>query len=517
MTKSMSRAIAWVAAGALGVVGLGACSPDTAPEETGASTTQATSGGETTAAETQVSGEIRVFHPYPEAFDVPLPVVAQQYMDANPGTTVTIESAPYDPGGTALTTQFMGGTAQDLILLEPPLLTDFSSRGFLMDLTSELEGEWSESFGPTNVASLRAADGKDYGVPWTVINIKQMANMDVMNELGLEPPTNWTEQQEVDTALADAGILPWWASIKGDDASIWWRFTLFLNAGYRPLTGEINLRHAEGWEYNPDDPNTVAGEAYTADEEYVAFMNGLTDPAKSDVYKEALDFLLMWKGHTGDGMNFQADRQTQMFLEGTLAQRNAQDTDIPGMLASAKEAGLTDFTEESMHIQQFPPLTEEEWPALTAGPTNPLVSVRNAWAVNEASENKALAVDFLRYMTSVEGVDTLYANAVNEDGTSMIGQTSALEGVTYVEGTGLQPETLDTYSELSLYGFGMPPTYDSQDFDEFNSQFQQLWTDAITAEEFLQMRSESNRAALERNLDVFAEEVDQAFIDENVG
>lgn len=233
------------------------------------------------------SGELRVYSPYPES-EVPLNAVARAYEETHPGVSILVETTPYDGYEEALQTQFIGKTAPDVLVLEPPAITSFSQRGFLLDLTDDFKEGWAESFLPTTLGSLRGRDGKDYAAPWTIINLKQGYRADILDDLGLEPPTTWTEDIEVSQAAQEAGILPRWYGLAGNDAGLWWRLTLTLNAGFRTITDEVNIK-GDPKQYDPTNPESISGEAYEADELYVAFKNGLIDPAKSPLYRDAIE------------------------------------------------------------------------------------------------------------------------------------------------------------------------------------------------------------------------------------
>ena len=83
-------------------------------------------------------------------------------------------------------------------------------------------------------------------------------------------------------------------------------------------------------------------------------------------------------------------------------------------------------------------------------------------------ENKDLALEFLRFVSEPEHATAIYeAGFFREDGTYGIGETSAIVGVEYPEGSNLVASDVELIPELSLFGFGMPPTYDNEDFDQF--------------------------------------------------
>ncbi|WP_375386268.1 ABC transporter substrate-binding protein [uncultured Microbacterium sp.] len=467
------------------------------------------------------TGSIRVAVTYPDVWGEPMKAAAKLYEEAHPGTEIKIEELPADSADDSLQTSFIGGAAPDLVQLSPPTLTDFGGRGFLEPLTTILDenaeggAPWRESFTGTTLPSLRAQNGEEYGIPWSQINVQLLTRADSLAAIGLDaPPATWDESLKANDAWLAKGIQPLYAGFAGNDGALWWRTTLMLNALFRPYTEDINLLHADGWTYDSSNPDTVAGEVYSADELYVAFKKGITDPAKSPEYRKAIELMLQLKPAVqSDVASWTPEESHNKFDRGEVAQGYGLASDIAARVKASEDAGLGTPT---LVQSNFPTITKEDWPGLTEGGSNPLASVRFAWSVNAASKDKTLAEDFLKFITQPEVTTKIYAAGFfPEDGTYGIGDTTAIDGVVYPEGSNLDPTPVETIPELTVYGFGLPPTYDTQDFDQWNSQFLNLWTGVITLDEFLAQRSESNLAALTRNLDVFAADIDQKFIDEN--
>ena len=451
---------------------------------------------------------------YQDIWDRPLAAAAERYEEGHPGVSITVQTIPYEAHTAALETQFVAQNAPDVIHVEPPELTSFSSRGFLLPLTEELaEGGWGDSFNGDSLSSLAAQDGEHYTVPWSRIHVMVQYNKDVYEEAGVSVPTTYDEQLETFDGLQEAGFAPLYVGFDGTDAAFWWRLTPMLDAMYRPYTEQINLRHGDGWQYDSSDPGSVTGEVYTADEKYIAFMNGITDPAVSPEYRTAIELTFALKPYLQEDINsytFQAN--VDLFANGELANTNGTGADIANRNAQQEELGLPQL---DIGQYDYPTITQDNWPDLTDGGVNPIAAVRNGFAVNASSPNTDLAVDFLRYLTEPENVTAIYADG-ELDGVYRIGEPSAVSGVTYPPASNLQDDDVAIVAQLPLYGFGSPPTYDAQDFDEFKSQYQQLFSGTMSVDEFLSARSASNLAALERNLEVYSAEVDQDLIAENV-
>ena len=467
-------------------------------------------GGAASAA-TELTGTLRVWNPYPEMYDPAMADVAAAYEAKHEGVTIEMESVPLAGAWDALQTQFLGGSAPDVMLLEPPQITDYAGRGYLLPLDDAVDAEWKGGFSGTSFDALRANDRKAYGLPNAFIHVKTINRPDIFEAAGIQtPPATLTEEMAACKALQAQGIDPH-AFPTDQNSSFWWRFVLLLDAAWRPLTEQINLKHAEGWSYDHTKADSVTGETYTADEKYIAFMNGLTDPAKSQIYKDALATVMQYRDCVADPKTYDGVQNIDL-AAGKLGNLVGTDGEIPGKIAEAKEAGF-DITLVS---RPFAAVTEAEFPALTMGPTNPLAMVRNGWAINAETENQALAIDFARFLTTAEGQNVMFANGADDEGTWLIGQASAVTGVTYPPESGLVDEEVELIPTLSVYGFGMPPTYDAQDMDEWNKQFYAYWVGDMDLDTFLAQRSASNLAALERLLEVEAATVDQALIDANV-
>ena len=461
---------------------------------------------------------------YEKEWGQSLLAAAADYTKAHPDVTVKVQTLPYAGYQPALQTQFVGGAAPDIALIEPPAITDFSSRGFLAPLTSALDEKtssgqaWRTTFVGTSVSSMRAQDAKDYTVPWSRIHLKVLYRPDIFKAAGINTyPATWSEFLKANQTLQDKGMKPLLYNLTGNDASTWWELTPSLEALYRPDTAKINLRHAPGWKFNADDPASVSGEVYTADEKYVAFVNGIIDPAKSPEYRRAIELILQLKpllGPTSEFMSASRGAQSHAaFIAGTTPHMVTTPGAVSSVLAEAKKGGK----DIPIETAEQPTITKQDWPGLTAGGVNPIAAVRNGFVVNAASKNKDLAIDFLKFATTPKEVTAIYTKGWSKTDPTLftIPDPSAVTGVSYPKGTSLVDKPVKSYAEIALYGFGMPPTFDQQDFDQFTSQFQKLFGGQVGIDEFLKQRSVSNLAALKRNLSVYSSEVDQKFIDEN--
>lgn len=442
---------------------------------------------------------------------------ADQYESEHPDVKIDLQFQPYEGYAELMQTQIVGGTATDIVQLEPPLLRTLSSSGQLADLDEALEGEseygdggtWAETFNPNTIDQYRNGAGVAHLVPWNQVWVAMFYNEDAYAAAGVSaPPATWNEWLDVNQQLADDGQKPYFVALKNNDAQTWWMITPMIEAMLRPQTEEINIKDADEFAFDPADFESTAGQTYTADELYVAFQKGIIDPAKSPGYRAAIETMLELQPYINEDASTvtnENDFVTTQFINGVSSQVMNGSFGFR-FIDSELEKLPEPFT---YAVTKTPTVTEDNFEGLTAGGMNPLAGVRNGWAVPSSNDDPDLAVDFLQYLTSADLVSKLYTEEAGELPPS---DPSTVQNVEY---PAQYPEVdiKQEFAEIPLYGFGGPPTFDSKDFDEFIVQWAQLWDGDLTVDEFLQVRSESNGSALERNLKALADQVDQGFID----
>lgn len=470
------------------------------------------------------SGNLTFLNPLGTEWQSALNFAVKQFQKANPNVKITIDNVPTASYQSALQTQMIAGDAPDVMLLDPPVVTAMSAQGFLAPLDNDLKTKqsngqtWESTLTTGSLGLLTSGDGKNYAVPWSWIHIGFLYNKAQFQQWGIPAPpaSGWTYDQML-SAMKTAkqhGEPGLYLGLGNNSADLWWQVTPMLDALLRPYTTQINLKHAAGWKYNPDDPSSVAGESYTADEQYIAFKRGFTDPAKNPVFKEAFQQLLRLKPYVeSDIASYNPDNENPMFWKNQLLMVDAQPQQAGTTPAQAKAAGNPNL---QVGYTDYPTITPSDAPGLTDGGRNPLVSVRNGISINAKTQNMALAVKFVKFLTSPSTVTGMYAHAGSTKGSYNIGEGSAIKGVTYPAGVTFAGIPEDLKAQISLFGFGEPPTYDNEDMDQYLAQFQNLWNGKITMTQFLQQRSASDLAALQRNLKLDASTVDQSLINKYV-
>jgi len=476
-----------------------------------------------------LSGELRVVTFMEDEWGDQMRAAIADYNAAQPEVKIELESMPYANYAEALKAQMIGGISADLMLAEPAMVSAFEGADGILALDDYLNQPnpysdsgkaWKDDFISPFLDTSRNAAGQAKLVPWSLVWVGMFYNKDAYAKAGIEtPPVTWNEFLTVSEKLKNAGYLPFYTAIKNNDAQTWWMFQTMLNAMFRVKTEQINLRHADGWTYKFDDPDSNNGETYTVDELYVAFKKGLIDPAKSPEYRKAVELILQMKPYFNDNLlTADGSELLSKFISQNAVQKYDGTFSFPSTdseLAKLKDEGKADRVFQ-WDVVNFPTITTENYEGLTAGGLNPLSGLRNGWVISQKSDNRELALDFLQFLTSPGEVNKLYELKRESKDNSLQPDASAIAGITY-PAEAKKVDAALRYAEMPIYGFGLPPVFDTgKDFEEFHSQWQGLWSEALTVDEFLQKRSASNLAALERNLKQFQDQVDQAFIDSHL-
>lgn len=462
------------------------------------------------------SGDIRVSVLYTNEING-FKLAAADYEKKHPGTKVEIDAIPYATYEATLKTQILGGSAPDVMQLEPPVLTDFERAKYLADQDSALQsapysgkGTWSGTFLPGTVDSLVAADGKQYGIPFSNVDVRLYYDANAYEKAGItSPATTWSEFISDQKKLAGSSANPPLEfQYNGSDYQPAWIMTPMLDAVFRPMTAEINLRHAKGWKFDYKNPSSVKGETYTADELYVAFKKGIIDPAKSAGYRKVV-LLMKQLSSFAPNTDLTSTQPWQSLAAGKTAQALTLGSVQPLFASQAKQSGYA----LKLGVANVPTITSTNVPGLTDGGVNPVSGVRNVLALNKASKNSKVATDFMKFITTKDELQRVMGKFTgNVD-------PAAVKGVQLDSGTGGASSYSGSpkFATISIYGFGGFPTFDTKDKSEFDAQWERYMTGSSTIDEFLTARSASNLAALTRNLQVYKDSVDQAFIKKELG
>ena len=131
----------------------------------------------------------------------------------------------------AIKTTFASGGEDsiDIAFAAATYINSFVDSDMLLDLTPYLEEdpEWKDAFIPS-VLEAGTYNGKVYGIPWQSAYPVLVANMDIFDELGIEPSDDWTydEMMEVCEKIKEAGYFP----LAHNAGGAWFFRQAYLNA-----------------------------------------------------------------------------------------------------------------------------------------------------------------------------------------------------------------------------------------------------------------------------------------------
>jgi raffinose/stachyose/melibiose transport system substrate-binding protein len=297
--------------------------------------------------------------------------MADDYMAANPNVTIEITVLENEAFKTKLTTVMQSGDP-------PDIFQSWGGGGFnqqvqadlLKDITADLDAdpEWKESFAP-GALGVYSYQGKNYGVPWDMGMVGFWYNKDLFEQAGIDaPPATWTEFLADVQALKDAGITP--ISIGEGDK---WPGMHFWNYLATRICGQAKFEAAMDRSGSFEDPCFV--EAGAKLQELVAlepFQDGFLGATHDDM-----------QATFGNG-------QAAMELSGQWA-------------PSTQAANAADQTGVvNLGLFGFPEVEGG------AGAGTDVVGGGNGFAIGKNAEPEA--IDFVKYLTSVENQTVIAAN-----------------------------------------------------------------------------------------------------------
>jgi len=135
--------------------------------------------------------------------------LADQFEADHPGVTINITVLENEAFKSRLTTVMQSNDPPDLFQSwGGGIMQAYADAGLLREITSDLEGEWGDSFSQTSL-DVYSSDGVYYGAPYDMGAVGFWYNKDLFEQAGItEPPATWTDFLDVVQKLKDANITP---------------------------------------------------------------------------------------------------------------------------------------------------------------------------------------------------------------------------------------------------------------------------------------------------------------------
>lgn len=363
-------------------------------------------------------------------------LVKESYEKIHPDVEIKLITQPVGSYQAWLKTQLAINDAPEIISNHSKILNDLYVAGYIVDLkdaynkeTPYSNGEvWGETFKEECVARAHnsSLDGM-YAVPLFDAGLAVYYNKDIYDKLNLEVPETWNEYMENCEKIENSGIIPIAMPGQGDTKLGWIvrQVTVGL-CGKRILSDEnINFN----------------GDCVTSDNEIIkAIDNGYFDFTTNDEYRklylDCFEMVREYLSHCTNASEYDEVAAKMLFVSGEAAHMYSGSWDL-------REIMLKNNSKFDVGVFQFPKLTKEngEWAGtgISYNVTQPVAITETA-----SEEKKAIALDFLQYMTSKDVYEQFIESAFEVPVLKNMGNNPVLEGFVAQEG----------YPENGIFQFG---------------------------------------------------------------
>ncbi|MFC2029740.1 extracellular solute-binding protein [Chloroflexota bacterium] len=365
---------------------------------------------------------------HPEWKD-PVLAMVEAFEAEHPNIKVEVEQKPADTYPVALNTALAGGEVPDLIGFYPgPALAEAANSGQILDATGKVD---SERLTQSAQAASMVGD-KVYGVPGMgAYTVGLFYQKGIFEEAGVEPPTTWEELMSVSEELRAAGVAPMIMPAK--DAII--PFFFYIMA-------VDSVLGPEGYD------KLTKGEVKLTDEELVQATQLTRDMVE----------------------NFQEGYLSTSYVEGKALFAREQGAMMIG--GSADYAGYREVNPDvDVGVVAFPPPAGSGMPVTTSG-------MELVYAVSSGTEHPDEAMTFLNWLTSDEAGQMVADNIT----------LSTVQGIVPSDNPVLAEMVRASENDVRVW-YEIPAT--GGVLDVFGTHVQELFTDALTPEEFSQLAQDS--------------------------
>ena len=319
-----------------------------------------------------LEGEISFLHKYSDPRYAPyFDAVVAAYMAANPGVKINVQAESDQGVKDKLRVLAASKSLPDIYFSWAGDFTKKFVRGDLAkDLTTDVTGAWKDTFTPAALDAY-TYDGKLYGVPIT-LDAKYMAyNKKLFTDNGVAVPTTLEELLTACDTFKSKGIEP------------------------------IAFGNQYGWPaihyLTQLNPYYVPGATMTKD--YDPATGEFTDPGYQAALQAFMDINARCLTPGSNGISHEA-AQAQ-FLAGKAAMQYIEAVEF---FAFTEKGGAPAEFAANWDFFKLPP------PATPAGDTGYLEGAPDGFLVNPSSQHLDIAMDFLKYLTTLDNAKKLVAD-----------------------------------------------------------------------------------------------------------
>jgi ABC-type glycerol-3-phosphate transport system substrate-binding protein len=351
---------------------------------------------------------------------------AEEYMKMHPGTKVEIEIRPWEGFEDWLTTQLVGGTAPEVA--QSHGWNEHYARGLAIRYNEYLEKpspystspRWADDF-LGGLIERYSSPKQDYCmVPLDSVDNGIYYNKTIFDKLGLKPPTTWTEWFKVNDELKKNNFAPIGVDgAKPNYSFFHWGLRIVGDLLQAHKYAKLNARpRDENWPKDKvmTDPIATAREGMLDGEEIIlAFRAGDLDPTKAPEFAYAYEaFREFLNKYAQPGwQSTDAKSNTESFLQQKIVTIFAQTTQLkPWQKDIASMPKDKQFEFSTFLYPNFDPAFSKDipmpkWSSRSTGGMGVKIGIPKP----KTEEIKALAIDFVQWLTSPKGNQIVMDNA----------------------------------------------------------------------------------------------------------
>lgn len=368
--KNITKAFA---AGAIASLALAGCS----------SGNGSTPGGtDVDLSEVEYEGTISIITRYAGDFEAYFEQMAAQYEELHPGVTIDLQQESDQGYKDKIKTLTASQSLPDIYFTwAGDYAAQFYENGLVLDLTDVIAPgtEWGDTFA-TSALDAYNDDGTYYGVPFALDAKFMVYNEAIFADAGLEVPGDHGALIEACRTLSDAGVTPMaFGNIDGWPALHYITQLNSYNVPAETLTADF-------------DPETAAWDHPGYVESLEQFGEILTECTVT--------------GRDANGSDYYTERDA--FSRGEAAMFYVENLEFGATVPEGSQAA-----EDGYGIFKLPVAEGAQ------GDTGALTGAPDGFLINSRSENPALAIDFMAFVTGTENAAEL---------TAMTGIPSPVEG-----------------------------------------------------------------------------------------
>jgi len=441
--------------------------------------------------------------------------------EAATGIALDVQGVPYLSYRMWLHARFLGEDPPDVLLLESTELAwRYGQAGLmvcfddLIDRPNPLAADtrpWSAAFRKPHIQQSLDTNGHLYLIPFTQYGVGFFYNKKQYTACALQPPTTWDGLLRNMDRLQEEGYTAFVTAVKPDDAQTVWIAATMLECFMRVHIPEVNLRTTPGWRFDCLDRECTIGERIDLSERIAAFEKGIIDPRRApelaEVARLVKDMSRRWRP---DFLSLGGEQIYKIFASGQTAHM-MNGTWYLGELADL-QALMREVAPETAFdygVFPFPELTPATTSLARAGGINQNAGMRSCLMVpvqKKAPWRRQAAIALCHYLTLPGPAAKVFSHSNTYD----IPAVAAVPPKPEAEA--LMPKR--EYAFLPLMNFA---GYDTQSLSEFWPLWQGFLGGTMDLETFLAKLSDSHRASLVRQAEIYAEELDVEFLTAQLG